>query len=120
MRPGVRCPTGEARLTPGFRLPARWVIHTVGPVYRGPESAGLLHASYQSSLAIATAGRLATIAFPAISCGVYGYPLDEAAAIAVEQCIERGRALATIWFVLYDEAPFQAWRAAAAERLEQS
>jgi O-acetyl-ADP-ribose deacetylase (regulator of RNase III) len=83
--PGVRCPTGEARMTSGFRLPARFVIHTVGPVWRGggqgePE---LLASCYRNSLALARANALNSIAFPAISCGVYGYPIDQAAAIAV-------------------------------------
>ena len=84
--PGVRCPTGEARLTPGFELPARHVIHTVGPVWRGGHSGepALLAACYRNILALARAHGLATLAFPAISCGVYGYPPDAAVAIAVE------------------------------------
>lgn len=81
------CPTGEARITPGFRLLARWVIHTVGPVWYGgqhgePER---LAACYRNSLALAEAHHLADIAFPAISCGVYGYPLEAAAQIAVSE-----------------------------------
>ncbi|HLA63404.1 MAG TPA: O-acetyl-ADP-ribose deacetylase [Rhodothermales bacterium] len=85
VRPGVRCPTGEARITPGFRLPARHVIHTVGPVWHGgthrePE---LLASAYASSLALAEAHRLDTVAFPAISTGVYGYPRAAAARVAV-------------------------------------
>ena len=79
------CPTGEARLTGGYRLPARYVIHTVGPVWRGG-SAGepeLLESCYRNSLALAEAHGLASIAFPAISTGVYGYPLAPAAEIAV-------------------------------------
>jgi len=85
VRPGVRCPTGEARITPGFDLPAPWVIHTVGPVWRGGEQgeAKLLAACYRNSLLLAQAKGLKSIAFPAISCGVYGYPIDEAAQIAV-------------------------------------
>lgn len=79
------CPTGEARITKGYRLPARHVIHTVGPVYRGrPEDARLLASCYTSSLALASAHRLTSVAFPAISCGVYGYPLEEACRIAVD------------------------------------
>lgn len=79
------CPTGQARLTRGYRLKAKHVIHTVGPVWRGggvgePE---LLASAYRSSLAIATAERMSTIAFPGLSTGVYGYPLDEAARIAI-------------------------------------
>jgi O-acetyl-ADP-ribose deacetylase (regulator of RNase III) len=86
-RPGVRCPTGEARITPGFRLPARFVIHTVGPVWRGGGSgeANLLASCYRESLQLAHANGIARIAFPAISCGVYRYPLDQAAAIAVRE-----------------------------------
>ncbi len=79
------CPTGEARITRGYRLPARFVIHTVGPVYSGrPQDARLLAACYRNSLQLALDRRLATIAFPAISCGVYGYPIAEAARIALE------------------------------------
>ena len=85
--PGVRCPTGEARLTPGFKLRARYVIHTVGPIWRGGHhgEADLLASCYRSSLALAAQHAVRSIAFPAISCGVYGYPLDDAAAIAVRE-----------------------------------
>ena len=87
VRPGVRCPTGEARLTPGFRLPARSVIHTVGPVWSGgatgePE---LLSQCYRNALEIALEQQFRSIAFPAISCGIYGYPIEEAATIAVRE-----------------------------------
>ena len=90
VRPRVRCPTGEARITLGFRLPARYVIHTVGPIWRGGRSgeAELLSACYSNSLALAAEYRLRSIAFPAISCGAFGYPLEEACAIAVDT-IER-------------------------------
>jgi O-acetyl-ADP-ribose deacetylase (regulator of RNase III) len=86
-RPGVRCPTGEARITPGYSLPAKHVIHTVGPVWRGGQSreAELLASCYRSCLDLASANGLKSIAFPAISCGAYGYPVDEAATIAVCQ-----------------------------------
>ena len=89
VRPGVRCPTGEARITPGFRLPARFVIHTVGPVWRGGGygEAELLASCYRNSLALARAHTLGSIAFPAISCGAYGYPIDQAAAIAVREVV---------------------------------
>ena len=81
------CPTGEARITRGYRLPARHVIHTVGPVWRGghhgePE---LLARCHRESLAIAVTHGIARIAFPAISCGVYGYPIEPAVAIAVRE-----------------------------------
>jgi O-acetyl-ADP-ribose deacetylase (regulator of RNase III) len=79
------CPTGQARLTRGYRLPAPWVIHTVGPVYRGtPDDARLLASCYRSSLELAAGKGLGSLAFPAISCGVYGYPVEEAAPIAIE------------------------------------
>ena len=83
--PGVRCPSGEARLTAGYRLPARFVIHTVGPVWRGGGAgeAGLLGSCYRSSLALAVDRGARSIAFPAISCGVFGYPLADACAVAV-------------------------------------
>lgn len=78
------CPVGEARLTRGYGLPARFVIHTVGPVWRGGASgeAEKLAACYRSSLGVAEAHGLRTVAFPAISTGVYGYPVDRAAAVA--------------------------------------
>jgi O-acetyl-ADP-ribose deacetylase (regulator of RNase III) len=79
------CDTGDAKLTPGFGLPARFVIHTVGPVWQGGGrgEAGLLGRCYRRSLALADEQHLASIAFPCISTGVYGYPKDEAAALAV-------------------------------------
>lgn len=80
------CPTGEARITKGYRLPARHVIHTVGPVWRGGTEGEprLLAACYENSLALARAHRLRSIAFPAISTGVYGYPADQAAEVAAK------------------------------------
>lgn len=85
VRPGVRCPTGETRITLGFALPARHVIHAVGPIWHGGTQgeAESLAACYRNSLALAAAHGLEDIAFPAISCGMYGYPPDEAVAIAV-------------------------------------
>ena len=87
VRPGIRCPTGEARITPGFNLPAQYVIHTVGPVYRDgqhgePEK---LAACYRNSLALAAENGCKSIAFPCISTGIYGYPIEEAAQIAVRE-----------------------------------
>lgn len=81
------CPTGEARLTKGYRLPARRVIHTVGPVYRGrPADSRLLASCYINSLMLAMNHGIRTLAFPAISCGVYGYPIADACKIAVDTC----------------------------------
>ena len=82
------CPTGEARITRGYRLQAKYVIHAVGPVWRGgahgePE---LLASCYRSSLRLADEHGIRSIAFPAISCGIYGYPIDQAAEIAVREC----------------------------------
>ena len=87
VRSDVRCPTGEARITPGFRLPARFVIHTVGPVWRGggEGEADLLASCYRNALALAHEAGCASIAFPAISTGVYMYPPDQAARIAVAE-----------------------------------
>jgi O-acetyl-ADP-ribose deacetylase (regulator of RNase III) len=115
VRPDVRCPTGEARITPGFRLPARHVIHTVGPVYARPEaSAPLLRAAYRSSLALANEHGLRTIAFPAISCGIYGYPADEAAAVALATCAAHAGDLTEIRFVLFGADMQRVWIEAAA------
>src|SRR5215203_585032 len=79
------CETGDAKVTPGFRLPARWVIHTVGPVWQGGSRGEpqLLASCYRRSLARADEVQARTVAFPAISTGVYGYPIGEAAAVAV-------------------------------------
>lgn len=79
------CATGDAKVTPGFRLPARWVIHAVGPVWRGGDhgEAALLASCYRRSLELAEEVGAASVAFPAISTGVYGYPKDETAEIAV-------------------------------------
>jgi O-acetyl-ADP-ribose deacetylase (regulator of RNase III) len=79
------CPTGEARITPGFGLPAKWIIHTVGPVWQGGScgEAALLARCYGDSFQLALRYDIRSIAFPAISTGVYGYPVDQAAAIAV-------------------------------------
>jgi O-acetyl-ADP-ribose deacetylase (regulator of RNase III) len=87
VRPNVRCSTGQARITPGFRLPAKFVIHTVGPVWRGGEfgEPQLLANCYRESLRLAREKGVGSIAFPAISCGVYGYPLQAAATVAVRE-----------------------------------
>lgn len=79
------CPTGKAKLTQGYNLPARYVIHTVGPIWHGGSEgeSGLLASCYSNSLALAVQHNLTSIAFPAISCGVYGYPIPQAAAIAM-------------------------------------
>ena len=85
-----RCPTGQARLTKGYRLSAKFVIHTVGPVWYGgtQKEAALLSSCYRESLAIAAAWQLASIAFPCISTGVYGYPPKQAADVAIAATLE--------------------------------
>ena len=79
------CPTGQARISPGFRLPARWVIHTVGPVWHGGDQGEpeLLESAYRNAFELARLNGVRTIAFPAISTGVYGYPKEAAARIAL-------------------------------------
>ncbi len=103
------CPTGEARITKGYRLPAKYVIHTVGPVYRGgtPQDEQLLTACYQNSLDLAVSHQVETIAFPAISCGVYGYPIEEAALISLRTCamfLEENQTLRKVIFTLFSTA----------------
>ena len=82
------CETGQAKITAGYNLPARWVIHTVGPVWTGGSAgeAEQLAQCYRHSLALAAEHAVRSIAFPAISCGVYGYPVDAALPIAVREC----------------------------------
>jgi len=108
------CPTGEARITRGYRLAARWVIHTVGPVYRGtPRDRELLTACYRNSLALAARHGAKTIAFPAISCGVYGYPIDEACPIAVAATLDFLAAepsISRVVFVLFSADDLSVYR----------
>lgn len=104
VRPGVRCPTGESRITPGFKLRARYVIHTVGPIWRGGThgEATQLSSCYRTALELAADRHLRSIAFPAISCGIYGYPIDEAAAIAMRETRARERDFDRILLVAFD------------------
>lgn len=118
---GVRCPTGQARITPGFRLPCDWVIHTVGPVYRGEdESRPLLESAYRSSLELAQAKGLSTVAFPAISCGVFGYPLREAAEVALSTCRRHAGSVTEIRFALFGDDAWRAFVSVADEMLEEA
>jgi O-acetyl-ADP-ribose deacetylase len=97
------CRTGDARLTRGYRLPARYVIHAVGPVWQGGGHGepALLAACYRHSLALARDGEVESIAFPAISCGVYGYPLEAAVEIAVREVVAGARAMPTLGHVIF-------------------
>lgn len=111
------CPTGQARITKGYRLPARFVIHTVGPVWHGGGGGepALLASCYRSSLVLALDHGCRSVAFPAISCGVYGYPLVEAALVSVTAVREFASAnppLDLIRWVMFDEAADSAWRTA--------
>ena len=102
------CPTGEAKLTRGYNLPARYVIHTVGPIYSGkPTDPDMLQSCYQNSFNIAIHKELSSIAFPAISCGVYGYPLELAAEIALQTSLKtlaKAPQLQQVLFVLFSQA----------------
>lgn len=105
------CPTGQAVITTGGNLQARFVIHTVGPVWHGgaQNEPQLLKAAYQNSLQLAVKNGLQSIAFPAISCGVYGYPVHDAASIALSTCIEFARhssSLTLIRHVLFNQRIF--------------
>jgi O-acetyl-ADP-ribose deacetylase (regulator of RNase III) len=116
------CATGDAKITRGYRLPAKFVIHTVGPVWRGGTHGepALLASCYRKSLVLAREHGLATIAFPAISCGVYGYPLAAAAKIAVQECAAFATAnpqLERITFALFGDDALAAYEAELARIL---
>ena len=124
VRPGVRCPVGEARITPGRfgRLQVDHVIHTVGPIYHGEaHSAPLLDSAYRSCMKLLREHKLESVAFPAVSCGVYGYPLDSAAAVALRACREEAEscpALREVHLYLFGQHEVDAWVDEAEERLE--
>ena len=115
-RPFVRCPTGEARITPGFRLPARYIIHTAGPVWEGGRDgeAELLASCYRDSLRLAIEHDIRSIAFPAISCGVFGYPPDRAAEVAVRTLRAHAPAELHVILCAFDAAMADAYRRALA------
>ncbi len=103
VKDGVRCPPGEARITPAGNLPAKFVIHTVGPIYhQDPHPAQTLASAYQQSCRLAVHNGCQSLAFPAISCGVYGYPHKEAASVAINACLQFASAL-KIDFYLFDQ-----------------
>ena len=106
------CPTGQARLTKGYHLPARHVIHTVGPVYRDGRHGepALLASCYRQSLKLAQAHGCRSIAFPAISCGVYGYPVEDATEIAVREVRAHADALERVVFACFGAEALQAYR----------
>ncbi len=107
------CTTGDAKVTAGFRLPARWVLHTVGPIWRGGQEKEpeMLAACYRRCLELADELDLATLAFPAISTGVYGYPRPAAARIAVETLRQTPSRLTQIMLVAFDRETFERYQA---------
>jgi O-acetyl-ADP-ribose deacetylase len=108
-------PTGRAVATTAGRLPARWVIHTVGPIYAASaDPAGELASAYRESLRVADDLGATTVAFPAISTGVYGYPLDEASVVAVRAVRDAHADVAEVRFVLFDERALGAFERALA------
>ncbi len=108
------CPPGEARITTGGNLPARYVIHTVGPIYRGGDrgEAEILAAAYRSSLELATEKGIESISFPSISTGAYGYPIEEASGIALREVIdylEKDGKIKLVRFVLFSEKDYDVY-----------
>jgi O-acetyl-ADP-ribose deacetylase (regulator of RNase III) len=108
------CRVGDAKVTPGFRLPARWVIHTVGPRWRGGDHGEdeLLASCYRSSLARADEVEARSVAFPAIATGLYGYPVAEAASVAVGTVQRTATAVESVVFVCFDARNRRAYEAA--------
>ncbi len=114
----IRCPVGEARITLAGDLPSKYVIHTVGPIYRrekNPEA--LLAAAYGHSLELALENSCESIAFPAISCGVYGYPVREAAGIAIQVCGDSKFVDLNIYFYLYGQKIYEIWQSVLSKKM---
>jgi O-acetyl-ADP-ribose deacetylase len=114
------CPTGEARITTGGRTPAKWVIHTVGPIYRDGRhgEADLLAGAYRNSLRLAGERGIKTVAFPSISTGAYGYPVADAARIALSTAMRHlatHPGIALVRFVLFGEQALREYEAALAD-----
>ena len=108
------CPTGEARMTKAYNLPAKYVIHTVGPVYHGKDNdRRLLSLCYKNSLELAVKNNIGSIAFPAISCGVYGYPVKDACRIAMDttfQFLENNSTLKKVVFILFSADTYNVYK----------
>ncbi len=116
------CPTGQAKITKGHRLPAKWVIHTVGPVWRDGRHREdeLLASCYRSSFALVEQHGLKTVAFPSISTGAYGFPMDRAARIAISETkkfLERNTAVEKVVLVCFGKSAFETYTSALAEAL---
>jgi O-acetyl-ADP-ribose deacetylase len=109
------CPTGEAKVTPGFKLPAKFIIHTVGPVWRGGDrnEDGLLANCYKNSLRLADENKIKTLAFPAISTGIYGFPKERAVKIALKETLnflKSNSSIEKVIFVCYDSENFNIYK----------
>ena len=108
------CPTGEAKISPGFNLPAKYIIHTVGPVWNGGKNNDdtLLANCYKNSLKLAVENKIKSIAFPAISTGIYSFPLERATKIAVNEVkkfLEKNESVEKIIFVCFDEETYSVY-----------
>lgn len=118
------CKTGEAKITRGYNLPAKFVIHTVGPVYKGrKEDAELLAACYKNSLKLAMKHGLKSIAFPAISTGIYGYPVEEAARVAIKAIVEflkDNEGIEKVKMVLYTDDAYEIHKKVLKEMVEKN
>ncbi len=111
------CPTGEARITKGYRLPAKYVIHTVGPVWRGGKGGEdeLLRSCYRNSMKLAGENGISSIAFPSISTGAYGFPIERAAPIAiktVKQSLKEAESIEKVVFVCFSRADYEIYEEA--------
>ena len=108
------CPSGDAKVTPGFGLGARWIVHAVGPVWQGGDEGEpeLLASAYRRSLEVAAAAGARSVAFPAISTGIYGYPLEPATGIAVRTCGAAPAEIDLVRFVCFDETTYETYRRA--------
>ncbi|XP_072998158.1 uncharacterized protein [Typha latifolia] len=118
VRHGVRCPTGEARITPAFQLPVSHVIHTVGPIYdtdKNPEAS--LRNAYRNCLQLAKENNIQYIAFPAISCGVFGYPFKEASRIAISTVKDFSNDFKEVHLFLFQDEPYNIWFETSCELL---
>ncbi len=118
------CRTGEAKITKGYNLPAKYVIHTVGPVYKGrEEDAKLLEACYKNSLKLAAEHKLRSISFPAISTGVYGYPVEEAARVAIKAItdfLKENEGIERVRMVLYTDDAYEVHKKVLREMIEKN
>lgn len=112
---GIRCPLGEARITPAGDLDSKFVIHTVGPIYRNEKDpASVLRSAYKNSCELALESGCESVSFPALSCGAYGYPHREAAKVAIDTCLEYKQLAIT--FYIFEESLFEIFRDACKGR----